>query len=652
VLARPAGFGNASRPADHPRALPIGLGRGGSVMIHLPMTMRSRFRARAVVLASILAACAGCRKKQAPKPPPPEAAAVALPANHFRDVTASAGIHFVQVNGARGQKWMPETMGGGVAVIDYDNDGRPDLLFVSSRYWPGDPREAKLKSSLALYHNDGVGADGLPHFHETTREAGLEKILYGMGATAGDYDNDGWEDLYVTALGGNHLFHNDHGRFVEVTRKARVGDSGWGTSAAFFDYDGDGLLDLFVCRYVDWTPETDLFCTLDGTTKSYCTPERYPGTTSHLYHNNGDGTFTDVTKKAGVENPKGKALAVAAFDFNNDGKIDFAVSNDTSPNNLFKNNGDGTFTDVALEAGVGVDEAGRARGAMGLDWASVRNTAGTRGVALAFGNFANELKSLYWTDSGDVFLDQSPASGLGPSSLLDLTFGLFFFDYDLDGRPDLFLANGHVEPTIQAVQKAVSYRQVPALYWNAGDSHFRRASNEAGFTEPLVARGAAYADLDGDGDLDVIVVENGGPAHVFLNDAALRGRSVRVLLEGSGRSNRDAVGARAEASIGDRKIDAHVRGGGSYASCSERVLTFGLAGAPKVDALAITWPDGTKETYADLAPGKVIHIVEGKGIQSRSAAMASAGSRTAGAGAGEPMGNSPPAGESSRRDEP
>ena len=521
------------------------------------------------------------------------------------------GVDFVHVTGAAGKKWMPETMGGGVAVLDYDGDGRPDLLFVSGSYWPGDPRSGSQKSSLALYRNEGVGPDGLPHFRNVTREAGLERVFYGMGASVGDFDNDGRDDVYVTALGGNHLFHNVGGRFEDVTKKAGLADSGWGTSSAWLDFDSDGLLDLYVGRYVDWSPAKDLYCTLDGKTKSYCTPERYPGTSSHLYRNLGGGRFEDVTKKAGIETANQKALGVAPWDFDGDGRVDILVSNDTAPNNLFHNRGDGTFEDVAIPAGIAVDEAGKARGAMGAAWADTKNG---KGWALAIGNFSNELKSLYWTDSGEVFLDESPKSGVGPTSFLDLTFGVLFFDADLDGRMDLLLANGHVEPTVQEVQKDVAYRQVPELYLNAGDGRFTKLGERSGdLGKPLVARGAAYADLDGDGDLDVVLVENGGPARVYLNPTNAPQKSVRLRLVGSGRSNRDAVGARVTATIGGRTLTQQVSGGQSYLSASEKTLTFGLGDASKIDVLEIRWPDGTTQTLRDLPGGTRRTIVQGEG---------------------------------------
>jgi hypothetical protein len=566
---------------------------------------------RLLTTGSLLCLVLGCRRvENVAVAPPPTPVPTPPPAIVFQEKAAAMGVDFVHVTGAAGKKWMPETMGGGVAVLDYDGDGRPDLLFVSGSYWPGDPRAAGQKSSLALYRNEGVGADGVPHFRNVTREAGLEKVFYGMGASVGDYDNDGRDDVYVTALGGNHLFHNVGGRFEDVTKKAGLADSGWGTSSAWLDFDGDGRLDLYVGRYVDWSPAKDLYCTLDGKTKSYCTPERYPGTSSHLYRNLGNGRFEDVTKKAGIETANQKALGVAPWDYDGDGRVDILVSNDTAPNNLFHNRGDGTFEDVAIPAGIAVDEAGRARGAMGAAWADTKNA---RGFALAIGNFSNELKSLYWTDTGEVFLDESPKSGVGPTSFLDLTFGVLFFDADLDGRMDLLLANGHVEPTVQEVQKDVAYRQAPELYRNAGDGRFTKLGERAGdLAKPLVARGAAYADLDGDGDLDVILVENGGPARIYLNPTNAPQKSVRLRLVGSGQSNRDAIGARVTATIGGRTLTQQVSGGQSYLSASEKTLTFGLGDAPKIDVLEIRWPDGTTQTLRDVPGGTRRTVVEGE----------------------------------------
>ena len=560
----------------------------------------------AVPAALTVLAASSCRRAEKAAVAPAPTPTPAPPTIAFTEKAADIGVTFTHVNGAAGKKWMPETMGGGVAVLDYDSDGKPDLLFVSGAWWPGDERAKSQTSSLALYRNEGTDAAGLPRFRDVTRESGLARVFYGMGASVADYDNDGKDDVYVTAVNRNFLFHNRGGRFEEVASPAGVRDNGWSTSSAWLDYDADGLPDLYVCRYVDWSPEKDLFCTLDGKTKSYCTPERYAGVPSRLYRNAGNGRFLDVTNATGTGNTNQKALGVAPWDFDGDGRVDLLVANDTAPNNLFRNQGDGTFEDVAIPAGVAVDEAGRSRGAMGAAWADTKNG---RGSAVAIGNFSNELKSLYWTESGEVFLDESPRSGVGPTSLLDLTFGVLFFDADLDGRMDLLLANGHVEPTVQAVQKDVAYRQAPAFYWNAGDGRFSLLGARSGdFSVPLVARGAAYADLDGDGDVDVILVENGGPARVYLNPTDHPTRSVRVKLEGSGASNRDAVGARVTASFGNRTLTQQVSGGQSYLSASEKTLTFGLGDAAKIDRLEIRWPDGATQTLTDVPGGARLAI--------------------------------------------
>jgi hypothetical protein len=552
---------------------------------------------RAIAITALLAAAwAGA---------PPE---TGLPT--FTDVTAASGVKFQHENGAFGKKYLPETMGSGVAVFDADGDGWPDLFFVNSTTWPGQPAKP---SSAALYHNNRNGT-----FSDVTAASGLKTAFYGLGVAAADFDNDGRTDLYVTGLGGNHLYRNlGGGRFADVTAQAGVASGGFSTSAAWLDYDRDGRLDLFVAHYVDWTLPKDLFCTLDGKAKSYCTPESYNGQSAQLYHNLGNGKFEDVTVKSGVNDPTAKGLGIALLDYNGDGWIDVFVANDTQPNHLYENRRDGTFKDVALVAGVAFNEAGVARAGMGVDAADYD---GSGHQSLIIGNFSNEMMALYKNEGNGLFIDEAPTSTIGKASLLTLTFGCFFFDYDNDGRLDVFAANGHVADDINNVQPRVTYAQTPHLFHNLGSKQFEEVTTKAGpaLSQKLVARGAAYGDFDGDGDLDLVVTVNHGPAHLFRNDGGNRNHALRVRLVGGGKSNRDAIGAFARVTSANGMSPWQmVRTGSSYLSQSEMPLTFGLGSAAKATKIEIKWPDGATESIDGADAGQTITVEQGHGVTQR-----------------------------------
>jgi hypothetical protein len=528
----------------------------------------------------------------------------------FTDVTAQAGIHFKHNSGAFGKKYLPETMGGGVCFLDYDNDGWQDILFVNSMDWPG---HKSGKSFPALYHNNRDGT-----FTDVTRQAGLGVEMYGMGCSVGDYDNDGNVDIYITALGSNHLFHNlGNGKFADVTAKAGVADPGFSTSAVWFDYDNDGKLDLFVAHYIDWSIETDQYCSLDGKNKSYCTPQNYKGQSSTLFRNRGDGTFENVTKRAGLSDPTSKALGIALLDYDNDGWIDLFVSNDTEPNKLYHNNRNGTFTNVAVAAGVAYSEAGTVRAGMGTDAADYDDSGRQ---SLVIGNFTNEGMALYHNDGTGLFTDEAPATGISKMSIQSLTFGTFFFDYDLDGLPDIFAVNGHVSDDISVVQPNVKYAQPPHLFRNLGKGKFEEVTTKLGpaLQRPIVGRGAAYGDFDNDGDLDLVITTNNGSARLLRNNNGNRNDMLRVKSLGT-RSNRDGIGAKVtlKTNKGARQF-AMVKTGSSYLSQSELPLTFGL-GKPeegKTVSLEIVWPSGQKDSISNIKPNQFITVKEGKGMVS------------------------------------
>ena len=535
---------------------------------------------------------------------PPESSPVT-----FRDITQKAGIHFVHNNAAFGKKYLPETMGPGVAFIDYDNDGWQDIFLVNGTDWPG--RSSK-HSTPKLYHNNHDGT-----FTDVTHKAGLDVELFGMGVAVGDYDNDGFDDLFITTMGQSRLFHNNgNGTFTDVTQKAGLtGPKEFSTGAAWVDYDKDGKLDLVVANYVQWSLEGDLYCTLDGKSKSYCTPESYKGTAVRLWHNRGDGTFEDATKKAGLSEPTSKTLGIAILDYDNDGWPDLLFSNDTQPNKLYRNNGNGTFTEKAVVAGIAFSEDGVARAGMGVDAADY-DRSGAASILIT--NFANQMLSLYHNEGKGLFVDEAPRSEVGRATLLTLGFGCFFFDYDLDGWPDIFIANGHIDGDIQRVQPNVKYAMPPHLFRNVGKGNFQEVTKTLGaaFNTPRVGRGAAYGDINNDGRLDLLLSTNGGPAYLFQNDAAPRSpanKSLRIKLVGT-KSNRDGIGTVVKVTTSAGTVSQMMRSGSSYLSASELMLTYGVGQLNQADTVEIRWPSGQMDKLSAVASGQTVTVTEGKGI--------------------------------------
>jgi hypothetical protein len=513
----------------------------------------------------------------------------------FTDVTVSAGIKFTHNSGRAGKKWLPETMGAGCAFFDADGDGWLDILLINGKDWTSRGR----RSTAALYRNNHDGT-----FTDITKGSGLDIEIYGLGVAIADYDNDGREDVYITALGGDRLFHNDGGgHFRDVTRESGAVNDGFAASAAWFDYDRDGKLDLFVANYVQWKPASDLWCSLDGSTKSYCTPESYKGMAPKLFHNLGGGKFEEVSAKAGLADATSKSLGVAVFDFNGDGWPDLFVANDTQPNKLYRNLHDGRFKEEGVAAGVAFGEDGVARGAMGVDATDYDRSGRPH---LIVGNFSNQMLGLYHNEGNGLFVDEAPRSTVGRSSLLTLAFGLFFFDYDLDGYPDIFAANGHIEEEIGRVQPKIQYQELPLLLHNAMKGRFDQVN---AFTKPIVARGAAYGDFDRDGDLDILISTNNGPAYLYRNDGGNRNHWLQLKLTGS-KSNRDGIGAVVRVTSAGGMQWQTVHSGSSYCSASDLALTFGLGRDASAGTIEVEWPSGSKQKLTNVAANQRMEIKE------------------------------------------
>ena len=542
----------------------------------------------------------------------------------FVECTEEAGIRFQHVNGATGEKLLPETMGGGCAFFDMDADGDQDLLFVNSMPWPSSGGSAA--PTHRLYANDGSGK-----FTDVTAGSGLDFASYGMGVATGDFDGDGRTDLFLTGVDGaglpraNRVLRNlGGGKFADVTEAAGLGGTNqWSTSAAFVDYDRDGDLDLFVCNYVQWSREIDLKIDyrLPEIGRAYGPPMNFVGTLPLLYRNEGNGKFKDVSASAGVQVrnkatgiPMGKSLGVSPVDLDNDGWIDVVVANDTVQNFVFHNNGNGTFTEMGGRSGLAYDQYGSTRGAMGID--SGRFQDGDR-LAISIGNFANEMTAFYVAGSDPLlFSDQAIEAGIGAPSRTLLTFGVFFFDYDQDAHLDLLTANGHIDPEILKVQPDQSYAQPPQLFWNTG-----RGTGPDGFAlvpattcgeelyEPMVGRGSAYADIDKDGDLDFVIAQVNGPPRLFRNEQKLGHNWVRVKLVGT-KSNRDAIGSWVRVRVGNRVFAQQVMPTRGYLSQSELPVTIGLGRAERIDDVQLVWPDGTRQTGVPLKLNAMNSVVQ------------------------------------------
>ena len=524
----------------------------------------------------------------------------------FSDVTKSVGLeNFFHDNGSFGKMWFPEQMGSGGGFIDYNNDGWLDILLIGGGAWK-DYTKRDIQT-LWLYKNNANVT-----FSNVTAETGLGQInTYGLGVAAADYDNDGDQDIYLTTLDRNILLNNNEGYFVNVSKNAGLGNTlDWSSSAVFFDADNDGWLDLYVGNYAIWSHLSDLWCSLDSKTKVYCPPEMYTGLPSKFYHNNRDGTFSYYTKKAGFLPAPGKSLGAVLMDYNDDGRLDLAVANDGERDLLYKNNGDGVFDEIGTELGMAYGENGEARAGMGIDAGVVDSSGNT---TIFIGNFSNEMVGVYSYSGKGWFNDRSAISKIGRPSFLSLTFGLMLFDVDMDSDLDLFIGNGHVYPERTKNQDGISYKQASQLFINNGNGLFAIANEKVSgvLNNEMVVRGVAVGDYDKDGDLDLLLTENNGPAHLWRNDTEEK-NYLRVNLMGID-SNKDGIGSKVLLYIGGYKMERLIRTGSSYLSQSEMTATFGLGEHQKIDSLFVCWPSGNKEIFYDIEINKEILIKENSG---------------------------------------
>lgn len=545
-----------------------------------------------------------------------------IPRIPFTDVSKESGLVFSHTNGADGEKLLPETMGGGGAIFDFDNDGDQDILCVNSTYWPWDAYRPKDSPTCALFENDGSGK-----FTNITEGSGLDFEIYGNGVACGDFNGDGLVDIYLTAVGENCLLQNlGDGKFQDVTSASKTSGpaDGWSTSAGFFDYDRDGDLDLAVCNYIEWSREKDLSMefTLDGSLRAYGRPADFRGAFPILFRNDGDTGFTDVSKEAGLQvtnpatgEPLAKSLGITFPDANSDGWLDMMIANDTVQNLLFMNQKNGSFQESAATAGVAFDNRGQARGAMGIDSACFRNTDS---LGITIGNFANEMTAMYVCQTPGlpmpVFRDEAVSNGIGPITRTELTFGVLFADVDLDGRLDLIACNGHLEEDIQKVQASQSYQQPAQLLWNCGaeyENEFMVAGEaEVGndFLKPMVGRGACRGDIDGDGDLDLLFLSSGGPARLLRNDQETNHNWLRLSLNGKA-GNKQAIGATATVTLSNgQSLRRTVMPTCSYQSQSELPVTFGLGEDTSIESLTIAWPDGSESTHTISEVNKMVVV--------------------------------------------